>query len=267
MSDNTKSTGRSRDSIANTLIVAIGVSLACSILVSASAVVLRPLQLENQDRYRQQIVLNVAGLYEPGVDVGEQFNDVEARLVELDSGDYSDAYDPDDFDAVARANDPETSVAIRPDEDTAGIGRRATFAPVYLVQDGDTLEQVILPVYGAGLWSTMYGYLSVEPDGETIRGLRFYEHAETAGLGDQVDKPEWLAQWPGKKLYDESGDPAIEVVRGQAPEGPNAVYQVDGMSGATLTGRGVMNLLRYWVGPDAFGPYLDRLADEANQNE
>ena len=267
MSDKPEAESRSRDSIANTLIVAVGVSLVCSVLVSASAVVLRPKQLANQDRYRQQIVLDVAGLYEPGVPIAEQFENIEPRLVDFDTGEYSDAFDADGFDAVARANDPETSVAIPPAEDTAGIGRRATLAPVYLVEDGDTLEQVILPVYGKGLWSTMYGYLSVEPDGETVRGLRFYEHAETAGLGDQVDKPEWLAQWPGKKLYDDSGDPAIEVVRGQAPEGPNAVHQVDGMSGATLTGRGVMNLLRYWVGPDAFGPYLEKLSDEANQRD
>ena len=240
MSD--KSKGRSRDSIANTLIVAVAVSLVCSVLVSASAVVLRPLQLTNQEQYRQQIVLDVAGLYTPGDDIAERFEQVETRLVDLGTGAYVDDVDADGFDPVAAANDPSTSVSIPPVDDVAGIGRRATMAPVYLVRDGDTLDQVILPVYGAGLWSTMYGYLSVEADGRTIRGLRFYEHAETAGLGDQVDKPAWRALWPGKQLFDDAGAPAIEVVRGIAPDGPRQMYQVDGMSGATLTGRGVMNL-------------------------
>ena len=125
------------------------------------------------------------------------------------------------------------------------------------------IDQVILPVHGAGLWSTLYGYLSVEADGKTVRGLRFYEHAETACLGDQIDKPDWRALWPGKELYDSNGEAVIEVVRGKAPEGPNLVHQVDGMSGATLTGQGVMYLVRYWVGPDALGPYLDRIGREA----
>lgn len=262
MSDDEKTTGRDRDSIANTLIVAIGVSLVCSVLVSASAVVLRPLQLENADLYRKQIVLDVAGLYEPGDDIAEAFEQIEARLVNLETGEYVDG-DANDFDPVAAANDPETGYAIAPADDIAKVGRRATIAPVYIVRDGSGIDQVILPVQGAGLWSTLYGYLSVEADGNTVRGLRFYEHAETAGLGDQIDKPDWRALWPGKELYDGNGDPVIEVVRGKAIEGPNLVHQVDGMSGATLTGQGVMYLVRYWVGPDAFGPYLDRIGREA----
>lgn len=263
MSDEASTSGRSRDSIANTLIVAVGVSLVCSVLVSASAVVLRPLQLENADLYRKQIVLDVAGLYEPGDDIDAAFEQIEARLVNLETGDYVDG-DANSFDAAAAANDPELGVSIEPAEDIANVGRRASIAPVYIVRDGRGIDQVILPVQGAGLWSTLYGYLSVEADGNTVRGLRFYEHAETAGLGDQIDRPDWRALWPGKELYDGNGDAVIEVVRGKAPDGPSLIHQVDGMSGATLTGNGVMYLVRYWVGPDAFGPYLNRIASEAD---
>lgn len=256
---------RGRDSTANTLIVAISVSLVCSILVSASAVMLKPRQLENEDLFRKRIVLEVAGLYEPGIDVAETFTQVEPRLVELESGEYSDVADPAEFDMLAASGDPELGIVIPPGEDLAVIRRRAKYAPVFVIRDGDTIEQIILPVYGAGLWSTMYGYLSVSPDGRTVRGLQFYEHAETAGLGDQIDKPDWLAQWPGLALFDADGNPAIEVVRGQAPAG--STHQVDGLSGATLTARGVSNLVHYWVGPNGFGPYLDRLAAEAVSNE
>ena len=251
--------------MANTLIVAISVALVCSILVSASAVVLRPLQLENQDLFRKRIVLEVAGLYEPGVDVDARFAAIEPRLVDLESGDYSDAADAATFDVIAASNDPDMSIDIPAALDIASIRRRPTLAPVYVVRDGDQVEQVILPVHGAGLWSTMYGYLSVERDGQTVRGLQFYEHAETAGLGDQVDRPDWRVQWQGLELYDADGNPAVEVVRGQAPEG--SPHAVDGLSGATLTGRGVMDLVRYWTGPHAFGPYLARLAREADRNE
>ncbi len=248
-----------------TLIATISVSLVCSILVSASAVVLKPRQLDNQELFRQRIVLEVAGLYEPGIDIGEAFTRIEPRLVELETGAYSDIADPATFDAAEAASDPELGIEIPAAEDIAVIRRRARFSPVYVVFDDDVIQQVILPVHGAGLWSTMYGFLALEPDGRTIRGLQFYEHAETAGLGDQVDRPEWRAQWAGKRLFNDDGSPAVRVVKGQAQ--PGSDYQIDGLSGATLTARGVTNLVHYWVGPTGFGPYLDRLAREAGGNE
>ncbi len=257
----------SRDSTANTLLVAIGVSLACSIFVSAAAVFLKPRQEANETRYRQEIVLAVAGLYEPGIDTEAVFAGIDARLVDLASGEYVEDIDARDFDALAASSDPDLSVGIPETEDIAGIRRRAIYAPVYLVRDGSVVNQIILPVYGSGLWSTMYGYLALEADGETVRGLRFYEHAETPGLGDQIERADWLAQWPGKRLFDDAGNLRIEVVRGQAGAGQDADYQVDGLSGATLTGRGVTNLLRYWTGPHAFGPYLRKFDNKAARNE
>lgn len=218
----------SRDSISNTFIVAIGVSLVCSVLVSAAAIVLKPQQERNEALFRQKIVLEVAGLYEPGADIEARFAAIDAEVVALPGGES---------------------------------------AEVFLVREDGALDQVILPVSGAGLWSTMYGYLSVEPDGRTVRGLRFYEHAETPGLGDQVEKADWLAQWTGKQLYDDTGEVRIEVVRGKVVPGTDAIYQVDGMSGATLTGRGVSVFLRHWVGPEGFGPFLQSLSNEAGGDE
>ena len=255
-----------RDSIKNTLVVAIGVSLVCSVLVSAAAIVLRPLQEANQKKFQQQIVLDVAGLYDEGADFETLFESIDARLVAFDSADYVEDIDPTNFDSAAATNDPSLSVAIPAHLDIANLKRRPIYSPVYVVMDGDTVDQFILPVHGAGLWSTMYGYLSVEADGNTIRGLRFYQHGETPGLGDGIEKEGWLSQWPGKLLYDEAGNPRAEVVRGQVQPGPDAIHQVDGMSGATLTGNGVTNLIQYWTGPHAFGPYLARAAKEASSD-
>ncbi len=187
-------------------------------------------------------MLEVAGLYEPGADIEDRFGSIDTRYVELATGDYVDL---------------EPSAA----EADAGV------AQVYLVRDGELIEQIILPVSGPGLWSTMYGFLAVEPDGRTVRGLRFYEHAETPGLGDQVEKEAWLSQWPGKQLYDDAGNVRIEIVRGQAPPGPETIYQVDGMSGATLTGRGISVFLRHWVGPEGFGPFLKNFSQRAVAHE
>jgi len=261
-----KKPGFSRDSIGNTLFVAIGVSLVCSVLVSAAAIVLRPQQEANQREFRQRIVLEVAGMYDPGADIASQFAHIETKLVDLESGDYVQDIDPQTFDAEAAVNDPRLSIAIPREFDIAGVRRRAIYAPVYIVREGGAIQQYILPVRGKGLWSTLYGYLSVAPDGHTVSGLRFYEHAETPGLGDQIEKESWLAQWPGKQLYDAQGNPQIRVVRGQVQPGPDADHQIDGLSGATLTGKGVTNLIRYWTGPNGFGPYLAKISSEARND-
>ena len=136
-------------------------------------------------------------------------------------------------------------------------------APVYLVMDGAQIAPVILPVEGAGLWATMYGFLAVENDGKTARGLQFYNHGETPGLGDQVDKPAWRAQWQGKKLYGPDGKPQITIIKGYAPDGSD--YEIDGLAGATLTARGVNNLVHHWIGDQGYGPYLKELSETGNE--
>lgn len=258
----------SRDSTRNTLIIAIGVSIVCSVLVAGTSVLLKPLQLQNQELYRQRIVLSVAGLYEPGADIEKLFAArVESRLVDLEQGTFADSIDPRGFDVAAATRDPDRSVAIPVEMDLAGLRRRSLLAPVFLVRDGADLQQIILPVYGAGLWSTMYGFLALQGDATTVRGLRFYEHAETPGLGDQIDDAGWLAQWPGKRLVDDAGAVRLAVARGQMQAGPDAEFAVDGLSGATLTGRGVTRLLQYWAGPHGFGPFLANLRSEAKNRE
>ncbi|MDH5620885.1 MAG: NADH:ubiquinone reductase (Na(+)-transporting) subunit C [Gammaproteobacteria bacterium] len=209
-----------RDSISNTLTMAIGLSLICSVLVASAAIVLKPKQLRNQEEFRQRIILEVAGLMEPGGDIAALFAGIESENVVIANGE---------------------SVEI------------------YLAKDGNELQQIILPVEGKGLWSTMRGYLAVAPDGNTIMGFRFYEHAETPGLGDQVDRAEWRELWVGKQIYGDGDTPRIEVIKGfvQREGNPDAKYQIDGLSGATLTANGVTKLVRHWTGPEGFGPYLE----------
>ena len=239
-----------RDSISNTLIVAIGLSLVCSVIVSSAAIVLKPVQARNEELFRQQIILDVAGLMEPGGDIGQLFEAIEPRTVDLETGSYVDD------------GDPELLVSIPDDLDLAGIGQRPRYVTVYLVMDGSNVDQVILPVYGKGLWSTMLGYLSVAPDGDTIKGLRFYAHGETPGLGDQMDKESWRAQVAGKLIYAGSDEPQIRVIKGLVQDGaPGAETMLDGMAGATLTGNGITGLLKYWTGPHGFGPYLKNIRE------
>jgi Na+-transporting NADH:ubiquinone oxidoreductase subunit C len=255
-----------KESMRHTLIVATALCLVCSVLVSAAAVVLRPVQLENQTLDRKRNILDAAGLLEEDADIDQLFTQITPALIDLDSGELVEAPDPAGFDQYKAAKEPELSRALGPDEDLASIRRRPNLANVYLVnaKDGE-LEQVVLPVHGYGLWSTMYGFLALDADGQTIRGLTFYQHGETPGLGGEISNPDWLALWRDRQVFDDSGTVAISLVKGGPQEGsPAAVHQVDALAGATLTSDGVENLMRFWLGELGFGPFLSKLRMEAN---
>lgn len=249
------------DSIGKTLLVTLSLCVVCAVVVSASAVMLRPLQAVNQALDRKENILAAAGLLEPGVSVEQQFERVETRLVDLDSGRFSDAIDPADYDQRKASRDPALSERVPPEQDIAKIQRRVKYAEVYLVRDEQgRLDKLILPIKGYGLWSTLHGFIALENDLNTVAGIGFYEHAETPGLGGEVDNPRWKALWHGKKVYGEQGEVALRVIKGQVDTTrPASVYQVDGLSGATLTSRGVHNLIQYWLGEQGFAPFLANL--------
>ncbi len=253
----------SRDSTAKVLVVAFVLCLVCSVLVSAAAVGLSSRQQRNKLEEKRKNILLAAGLYEKGRPVAEQFGRIEPRIVDLQTGEFASEFDVATFDSRAAARDPETGYRIAPEEDLAGIKTRSRYQDVYLVLEEGRLRQLVLPVYGKGLWSTMYGFISLADDLTTVRGLSFYEHGETPGLGGEIDNPAWKQLWPGKKIYDESGETRIEVLKGAVDrESGDAVYKVDGLSGATLTARGVSHLLRYWMGEDGYKPFLETLKAE-----
>ncbi|TVP93652.1 MAG: Na(+)-translocating NADH-quinone reductase subunit C [Pseudomonadaceae bacterium] len=252
-----------RESIGRTVTVAFLVCLVCSVVVSTAAVSLRPAQIQNALLDKQRNILSIAGLLEPGVSVEEQFANITPRLVDLRTGRFSDEHDALTFDAGRAASDPNLSKRLDDSDDIANIRRREHFTTVYMVESDDGgIETLILPVYGAGLWSTLYGFIALEGDLNTIVGLGFYQHAETPGLGGEVDNPNWKQQWEGNLVFDEDGNVATRVVKGGVPSGsPQADYSVDGLAGATLTARGVENLVRFWMGEQGFRPFLNNLSD------
>ena len=242
------------------------VCLVCSIVVSSAAVALRPRQVENKELDRQKQVLTVAGLIEAGQSVaaGEVqrlFDEsIVARAVELSSGAYDESVDTSTYDQRKAAKDPSMS---RPaGSNNAGLRRVPNKAVVYQKVVDDTVEMVILPIEGKGLWSTLYGFIALAPDGSTIEGITFYEHGETPGLGGEVENPSWKALWPGREAFDDNGGVAIEVIKGHAGPPADDPYRVDGLSGATITARGVSHLVRFWLSDDGFGPYLERYRSE-----
>lgn len=250
------------------------VCIVCSVLVSAAATILKDRQIENAQLDKQRKVLDVSGLVEPGTRLGrdqvqELFeNRIKVRFVKLDTGELAaeGELDPATYDQAKALKDPGLSLAVETKAaKAAGVSVVPVHAMIYeIYTEDDQLERYIFPVEGKGLWSTLYGFVALDPDGTTIRGLTFYQHGETPGLGGEIVNPSWKARWPGRKIFDENWQTKIRVIKGPAPGPEEAPYEVDGLSGATITSNGVTNLLRFWFGSDGFGPFLAQLRGQGS---
>ena len=258
----------SKDSIKSTLVVTLLLCVVCSIVVSSAAVILKPRQDANRILDRNKNILAAAGLYDAEVnsddEVAELFSQFTPRLIDIRSGELlSDnaveqlGIDVTIYDQRLVINDPELSQTIPTELDEAKIKRRALYQMVYLVGQEDQLDTIVLPISGYGLWGILYGYLALEGDANTVKGLAFYELKETPGLGAEVRNPRWTALWPGKKVFTPDGDVGLSVVKGAG----SGQYEIDGVAGATLTSRGVDDMLKYWLGENGFGPFLKGLAE------
>ena len=258
---------------AKTISVALTLCLVCSVLVSAAAVGLKPAQVENARLDRNKNILVAAGMYDAesdtADDVTERFKDFEVKVIDLNKGNYVDddalkaagIPDRNNYDASQATKNKALSDDLG-DNDPASIGRKPKYAKVYVKNDdAGKPEMVVLPIQGYGLWGTIYGFLTLESDMNTIKGISFYEHKETPGLGARIEEPKWRAMWSGIHSYDENGDVATGVTKAGNPK----ENWVDGISGATLTSRGVSNMIQFWLGEQGYKPYLDLLREQNGQ--
>ena len=246
---------------------AAAVCVACSLLVSSTAVVLKEKQDVNKLLYKQQMVLDISGLINEGDTPSvEEVNtffaeridvlvlNMKTNVIDEDSG----IEDPIGYNQLKASKDAALSSAV--DKNLARVSRIPNHITVYIINDEDgNPSRYVLPVEGMGLWGTMYGFVALDKDLNTIQGLTFYSHKETPGLGAEIDNPIWKAKWPGRLARDDSGALAIRVIKGPAESPEEAPHKVDGLSGATLTSNGVTNLLHFWLGKEGFGPYLQSL--------
>jgi Na+-transporting NADH:ubiquinone oxidoreductase subunit C len=264
------------DSLEKTIAIALSLCLVCAVLVAFAAVALKPLQVNNKDQDMKKNILDVAGLLEEGGNIDAEFSEkIEPKIVDLESGEYVESVNANEYDQRKAAKDPAQSVAIPKDKDIAHIRVKAKYAKVFLVKEKGSIKSIILPINGYGLWSTLYGFLSLDADGQTVQSINFYDQAETPGLGGEVVNPNWRALWKGKKVYAETdqpsldkgliaeadiGEPALTLIKGSVdPSKPGSQYQVDGLAGATLTSNGVSNLIRYWMSKEGFAKYLSKV--------
>ncbi|MBE0362863.1 Na+-transporting NADH:ubiquinone oxidoreductase subunit C [Pseudoalteromonas ulvae UL12] len=244
------------ESIGKTLGVVVALCLVCAIFVSFASVQLRPFQDENKAKDIQRNILAAAG-FSDVTDVKAVFEkNIEARVVNMKTGEFVDT-DPNSFDFEKSKFDAKRSIKLDKETDTAGIQRMTTESPVYFAKNAQgAVESIILPVQGYGLWGVMFGFIALEPDTKTIKSINFYKHFETPGLGGEIQNAKWVSTWEGKQL-------PVDIVKANAA---GNVHKVDGLSGATLTSKGVDNTFKFWTGENGFGPFLAKVRQGALNN-
>jgi len=263
----------SNDSIKKTIVVALGVCFVCSILVATAAVSLKARQDKNRKLDKIKNILQAGDLYQKGQSSKEIFEifsqKVQPHMLDIETGQflpeekYDDVLNPENYDIKTVAKHKKYGMKVPDDKDIAGIKRMPKYVLIYYIKDKDQVGKLVLPLYGKGLWSTMYGFIALDRDLKTVKGFTFYEHGETPGLGGEVDNPKWKAQWNGKSAFDDNLELRLTVIKGIVDKSRSeAIYQIDGLSGSTLTTDGIRNLVKFWLGENVYGPFFKKLREE-----
>ncbi|MEO2036388.1 MAG: Na(+)-translocating NADH-quinone reductase subunit C [Planctomycetaceae bacterium] len=261
-----------RDSILNTFKVAVLLCLVCSVVVSSLAVGLRDIQQQQKEAFRQQNILTAAGLWNSRENTKEEAGSfykqyITPVVIDLETNKPADIPEDDKrLDPKAAARDPNWHTLVtdlgEDVRDVASIRKREHYSTIYEVREGGQLQTLVIPIRGYGLWSTLWGFIALDvtkaaegPQAITIKGLSYYQHGETPGLGGEVENPLWTRKWPGKLVYDSDWNVRVEVSKLATTD-----YQVDALSGATITSNGVTSMLQFWLGEHGFGPYLKSIS-------
>jgi Na+-transporting NADH:ubiquinone oxidoreductase subunit C len=247
-----------RESIGRTLFIAVAVALVCSAMVSGAVYVLRPMQSAYALLERNRVIVELAAVLSEGelasdVAVVQAYLDLDARVVDLETGQFVAALDGYSFDHWLESNTDQEQPRQQAPE--------PRIVPVYFAHQGRTAAHLVLPVHGRGMWSTIYGYVALETDLNTIAGVMFHRHGETPGIGDRIQDPSWLASWAGKRIYDESGLARIGVT---PTAGGSRMHQIDLIAGASVTSESVGRFVNEQFSADGYGPWLARLRQESD---
>jgi Na+-transporting NADH:ubiquinone oxidoreductase subunit C len=207
------------------ILVVAVTALVCSGLVSAAVVILRPIQLNNQLLDRSRNIMQLTGLLPSGQSIED--DDMLELFRSLDMRIVN--IDAADFDSEMDAGTFDKRLALNDPELSVAI-------------------------------------IALEADLNTISGMTFYEQNETPGLGGQIVHEHWLEQWQQRRVYDYEGNPRFRVAEGTVePGSPASDYEVDALTGATVTGNAVTSLMHYWFGPHGYQPFLSAMRQHPPQ--
>lgn len=242
---------------------AAGVCVVCSLGVASASMGLRSFQEANELNAFQKKVLGAVGLPEASEDGERPKMNKEAvdamfsqrlKLIVVDLEGNETLADQDREGKLAAISDARAAVK--------GTGEPPALSPVYVrvSEDGATEEAYALEMNGTGLWGPLSGYLALTPDGKTVKNVAFDAPKETPGLGAEIMKPKFQDQWAGKKLVENGKIVPISVVKGAAALAcpGRSEHCVDGVSGATITGRGVDEMVKDAINEN-YASYLANL--------
>jgi len=211
MSENKKTFRKSRVYV---VLFAVSVALVFSVLITAAATMLKPRQLENMALDKRTNLLEAAGLIpedtDPTPDDIKRIYDTQIREVHVS---------------------PQGQIMTSPTDNSLQL---------YLIHTDQKVQGYIVPITTRGLWGKIYGYLAFEQDGQTVAGFSVYNHAETPGLGGEIESNWFQDNFKGKKiLNDHNQFVSVGIAKGRTENLPERLqdHYVDGISGATLTGR------------------------------
>ena len=242
------------ESRTKTVIVAFLVSAISAVLVSSATVVLRPIQTANRAAEEQarisDLVRGIPGMAALLEDSGGTLSTV---VIDLERGRAAQDITPETLDVAL--TDQANWTVLEAGEDLAGLGQRPNFTQVFLLREGEDISLILLPVTGQGYGGRIDAIVAVHGDMNTIAGIAVTQHSETPGLGGRIEDPSWQANFPGTLIRDDSGDVRFSVARGVA----TTDYDVDGITGATRTSSSVTRMMRFWLGPQGYGPLLDAI--------
>lgn len=215
-------------SYVKSLLFAFTTAVVCSFLLTAASAGLKGFQLENIDVDKKKNILMAVGL----VDSGKTYQKTE--ILDSYAENIQGLWVSPEGEIMGQDQAPEASL------------------PIYLYLRDGQISSYIIPINTTGLWGKIFGYLALNSDGSTITGFTVYKHSETPGLGGEIEKRWFQKNFEGKKILDMEGDfVSISIAKGFLPESfpqekrPN---YVDGISGATLTGKylsaGLKNILQ-----------------------
>ncbi|MCV2868677.1 Na+-translocating NADH-quinone reductase subunit C [Defluviimonas sp. WL0002] len=242
------------ESRTKTLIVAFLVSAICAALVSGATVILRPIQAANRAAEQQaRIESLVRGI--PGMSalLEQSGGTLSTVVVNLETGRAARDVTPESL--AAALDDPGNWSALDSGGDIAGLGHRPDFAQVFLLREGDQVSLVLLPIAGQGYNGRIEAILALRGDMNTVAGIAVTRHSETPGLGGRIDEASWQSSWPGTEVRDSEGTIRFSVARGPA----STSYEVDGITGATRTSNAVTRMVRFWLGPEGYGPLIEAI--------
>ena len=247
------------ESVPRTLLIAVAVALFCSAMVSTAVYVLRPIQGAYALLERNRTIVMVAGAFdaesEPAdAEVVSAFLELDARVLDLDSMRFVPTLNAHGFDHW------QESVEEPVDVEAQGA-QESRWVPVYFTGQTGDRAHLVVPVHGQGMWSTIYGYVALADDLNTVVAVRFHRHGETPGIGDRIQDSGWQGLWRGKEIYDAEG---MQHIRVAAAGAADPSHRVDVISGASITSEAVGRFVNEWFGEAGYGPWLAALRQPQN---